>query len=1009
MRAVATCLFLLLLLLAGAGTAQAQVLPVPVCNPAPGNPLVYCKKVKIYNNEPVGGTTLYVVFARGKGRPSSSPKGAGDDWMIGLSQTTDPTVTYNTTQVYRYYVGCTGSGDSAVCAGILPQHFVEVTIPFYTQLINNANGKTDDSYADWWNGNRIFFYDDPAQVLKNYKGETPVPTPLPVGSQTPCVVFDGAGVCTGVTVFKSPVDLPAADRAQLMEYTFAAVDTNALPFKVTPQLVNYNISYVDQVYLPVAMAVFNNPIPYVGTIAKLADFRQKMNNFLSDYPQWPIYRMTDVTNPDLARPRIPGPAVIFSDLIPPQNTELFFPGASGSISRGDPMKPTIFPSAFPDPNTVITNMRDVLYPKCSEGRTQPPICVPYKSVSDFFMTNYNNYRNVLKCDTSLPATPEPNSFMQHLYGWVPYDNKCPNDLNKDPTFATVQDTYIHKLEYPFDANNLPISPLNPYAFNPYTRLVHSQTYLGMRAAYAFSIDDAFSFLQFIGDGLILTFGPGCNGLPKSPTSVSPAGCRSLNQNERVELTMGTVHGGVREWASATYACDGFNNSFTLDLVLGPVVEFYPQISPCPVTVKDLKGKAYNINVLRPLLQEGQDPTTNVAKDCTGVMPPEILGWCNRTNLADKKIKPTDKVIVGLSTPEVLPDNNTHDFNNDPCNDPPNFITCGRSDILWRNTLGGVAAWLMGKDGSGIIGLPVFGSLDFNAWTIVGQRDFNGDGFYDILWRNSAGGLGIWLINANLSSNPIIANPSVGTPPNDSEVVGTGDFNGDGKGDILFRNSTGQFAGVVFVWLITDATQNPVKTTQVVLPTKSVDWKVAGVGDFNGDGKSDIVWYNTVSRMVEIWLIDASNQANPVISMTVIATLPSPWIIAGTGDFDADGKSDILITSANADGTTNVGAWLMNGAALQPSPQTGSIQNPVGIGLLPAGWTIVETGDLNGDRRSDLILQFTDNTQKTVSTAVWWLDARRSGGPNPVILNTGVQGGIGSLPYPAWQIQTLNAN
>ena len=32
---------------------------------------------------------------------------------------------------------------------------------------------------------------------------------------------------------------------------------------------------------------------------------------------------------------------------------------------------------------------------------------------------------------------------------------------------------------------------------------------------------------------------------------------------------------------------------------------------------------------------------------------------------------------------------------------------------------------------------------------------------------------------------------------------------------------------------------------VSLPTEPIDWSIAGTGDFNGDGKSDIVWQNTV--------------------------------------------------------------------------------------------------------------------------------------------------------------------
>jgi hypothetical protein len=58
-------------------------------------------------------------------------------------------------------------------------------------------------------------------------------------------------------------------------------------------------------------------------------------------------------------------------------------------------------------------------------------------------------------------------------------------------------------------------------------------------------------------------------------------------------------------------------------------------------------------------------------------------------------------------------------------------------------------------------------------------------------------------------------------------------------------------------------------------------------------------------------------------------LPSGWTIAETGDFNGDAKSDILLYHS---ASGSVGAWLMNGAAITSS---------VGIGSLPpASWTVV---------------------------------------------------------------------
>ncbi len=66
-----------------------------------------------------------------------------------------------------------------------------------------------------------------------------------------------------------------------------------------------------------------------------------------------------------------------------------------------------------------------------------------------------------------------------------------------------------------------------------------------------------------------------------------------------------------------------------------------------------------------------------------------------------------------------------------------------------------------------------------SWSIVGQRDFNGDGKADLLWRDTSGNIAIWLMNG-LS---ILQAGGLGNMPTNWSVAGTGDFNGDGKGDI----------------------------------------------------------------------------------------------------------------------------------------------------------------------------------------------------------------------------------
>ena len=137
------------------------------------------------------------------------------------------------------------------------------------------------------------------------------------------------------------------------------------------------------------------------------------------------------------------------------------------------------------------------------------------------------------------------------------------------------------------------------------------------------------------------------------------------------------------------------------------------------------------------------------------------------------------------------------------------------------------------------------------WKAVGTGDFNGDGKSDILFQNTDGQAAIWEMDG---TNPIAGGSQwVGANPGpDWKAVGTGDFNGDGKSDILFQNTDGQAA----IWEMNGT--NPIAGgSQSVGANPGPDWKVVGTGDYNGDGKSDILFQNTGGQAA-IWEMDGTN-------------------------------------------------------------------------------------------------------------------------------------------------------
>jgi hypothetical protein len=251
---------------------------------------------------------------------------------------------------------------------------------------------------------------------------------------------------------------------------------------------------------------------------------------------------------------------------------------------------------------------------------------------------------------------------------------------------------------------------------------------------------------------------------------------------------------------------------------------------------------------------------------------------------------------------------------------------GISDILWQNTDGAVGTWLM--NGTTPTSEQTVGSSP-SSWSIAGVGDFNGDGDADILWRNTNGQVGVWFAVGGTFSDEV-----VGDAPSPWWIAGIGDFNGDGDDDILWRNTDGQ----VGVWLMNGGTA----TSEEVVGSAPSSWSIAGVGDFNGDSDADILWQNA-NGQVGIWLMDGTT---PTTEKT-IGTAASGWSIAGVGDFNGDGDADILWRN-----TTNgeVGIWLTDGTTVL-SEQV--------IGDAPSSWSIVGVGDFNGDGKSDILWRNTN--------------------------------------------------
>jgi hypothetical protein len=176
----------------------------------------------------------------------------------------------------------------------------------------------------------------------------------------------------------------------------------------------------------------------------------------------------------------------------------------------------------------------------------------------------------------------------------------------------------------------------------------------------------------------------------------------------------------------------------------------------------------------------------------------------------------------------------------------------------------------------------------NGWQIVGTGDFNGDGLTDILWQSGNGQVTDWIAqpNGGFYGNAPNFLSDIGTG---WYIVGTGDFNGDGRDDILLRNDDATLTD----WLA-DANGGLYGNSANFLVPMDAALQVAGVGDFNGDGRSDILWRNQDGQLSG-W----QNSADGVLTPNFTLDVGAESQIAGIADFNGDGRDDILWRDADS--------------------------------------------------------------------------------------------------------------
>ncbi|MCG8968301.1 trypsin-like serine protease [Streptomyces sp. CL12-4] len=333
-----------------------------------------------------------------------------------------------------------------------------------------------------------------------------------------------------------------------------------------------------------------------------------------------------------------------------------------------------------------------------------------------------------------------------------------------------------------------------------------------------------------------------------------------------------------------------------------------------------------------------------------------------------------------------------------------------------------ALWTFASTGIGF-GAPVrkWDSTGTISWdwsrSKVVSGDFDGDGRADVgvLYDNGRQSNGVnrttlWTFTSTGSGlgKPVKVwdNVADGGPSWDwsrSKVV-SGDFDGDGRGDVGVLYDNGQQsdgANRTALWTFTSTGSGfggPVRKWD---STGSISWdwgrsKVVS-GDFDGDGRGDVgVLYDNGQQSdganrTALWTFTSTGSGfgGPVRKWDSTGSISWDWGRSKvvSGDFDGDGRGDVGVLYDNgqqSDGANRTALWTFTstgsgfGAPVRKWDSTGSIS-----------WmwsrSKVTSGDFDGDGRSDVAVLY-DNGQQSDGagrTALWTLTSTGSGFGAPV--------------------------